>query len=164
MIAVNFCKKCRDCGECGEKNFFTEFHRISYNNSPQSSPHFLQKFTATFVANYCKKCGESGECGVKNNSPHFTAFLTKVHREIHRISYKNLPKNLDPGNKVIYSICVSSLVGAYYLHPPPMHVSFLCNDFLCNGTCSVTGGGGVHSVLGGSMEKSEYSLNEFYSI
>ena len=25
-----------------------------------------------------------------------TAFLTKVHH-IHRISYKNLPKNLDPG-------------------------------------------------------------------
>ena len=29
----------------------------------------------------------------KNNSPHFTAFLTKTHREIHRISYKNSPRN-----------------------------------------------------------------------
>ena len=27
----------------------------------------------------------------KNNSPHFTAFFTKIHREIHRISYKNSP-------------------------------------------------------------------------
>ena len=27
----------------------------------------------------------------ENNSPHFTAFPTKIHREIHRISYKNTP-------------------------------------------------------------------------
>ena len=26
-----------------------------------------------------------------NISPHFTAFLTKIHRKIHRISYKNSP-------------------------------------------------------------------------
>ena len=49
--AVNFCKKCGDCGECGENKYFTAFQRISYKNSPQNLPHFLQKFTAsTFVA------------------------------------------------------------------------------------------------------------------
>ena len=26
-----------------------------------------------------------------SNSPHFTAFLTKIHQKIHRISYKNSP-------------------------------------------------------------------------
>ena len=32
---------------------------------------------------------------VKTNiSPHFTAFLTKIHREFHRISYKNSPHRL----------------------------------------------------------------------
>ena len=67
------------------------FHRIS--------PHLLQKFTAfltkihrvDFLSNYCKKCGESGDCGEKNNSTLFTEFLTKIHHEIHRISYKNSP-------------------------------------------------------------------------
>ena len=29
-----------------------------------------------------------------NNSPHFTAFLTKIHRKIHRISYKSSPHRL----------------------------------------------------------------------
>ena len=29
-----------------------------------------------------------------NISEHFTAFLTKIHRKIHRISYKNLPHRL----------------------------------------------------------------------
>ena len=29
-----------------------------------------------------------------NISPHFTAFLTKIHRKIHRISYKNSPHRL----------------------------------------------------------------------
>ena len=36
----------------------------------------------------------------KNNSPHFTAFLTKIHREIHRISYKNSPQMISK----VYSI------------------------------------------------------------
>ena len=30
----------------------------------------------------------------KNNSPLFTAFLTKIHHQIHRISYKNSPHRL----------------------------------------------------------------------
>ena len=34
---------------------------------------------------FCKKCGEYGG---KNNSPVFAAFLTKIHHEIHHISYK----------------------------------------------------------------------------
>ena len=29
-----------------------------------------------------------------NNSPHFTAFLTKIHSKIHRISYKKSPHQL----------------------------------------------------------------------
>ena len=32
--------------------------------------------------------------GKINISPHFTAFLTKIHRKIHRISYKNSPHQL----------------------------------------------------------------------
>ena len=36
----------------------------------------------------------------KNNSPHFTAFLTKICREIHRISYKNSPHMISK----VYSI------------------------------------------------------------
>ena len=35
-----------------------------------------------------------------NNSPHFTAFLTKIHREIHRISYKNSPHRFLRQNNV----------------------------------------------------------------
>ena len=77
MNEVNFCKKCDDCGECCENKYFTAFYHISYKNSP----HFLQKFTAlSFAAISFKKCGESGEWGEKNNSPHFTTFLTKIHR------------------------------------------------------------------------------------
>ena len=34
-----------------------------------------------------------------------------------------------------------SVVGAYYLHPPDARAIFLQDDLLCNGTCSVTGGG-----------------------
>ena len=40
-----------------------------------------------------------------------------------------------------FSVCAStSLVGAYYLHPPDAGAIFLLDDLLCNGTCSVTGG------------------------
>ena len=42
---VIFCMKGSDCCECDENKYFTAFHRISYKNSPQNSPHFLQKFT-----------------------------------------------------------------------------------------------------------------------
>ena len=57
---------------------------------------YLNPYTVLgFWVNYCKKCGERGElfkkcgdCGEKNNLPHFTAFRTKIHRAIHRISYK----------------------------------------------------------------------------
>ena len=38
----------------------------------------------------------------KHNSPHFAAFLTKIHREIHRISYKNSPHLLSN----VYSIWI----------------------------------------------------------
>ena len=58
-----------------------------------------------FWVNFCKKCGECGEFFVRNAviavnalkisiSPHFTAFLTKIHRKIHRISYKISPHRL----------------------------------------------------------------------
>ena len=46
------------------------------------------------AVNYRKKCGDCGECGEKNNSPLFTAFLTKIHHQIHRISYENSPHRL----------------------------------------------------------------------
>ena len=36
----------------------------------------------------------------------------------------------------------SSLVGTYYLHTPDIRAIFLDDEVLCNGTCSVTGGGG----------------------
>ena len=42
-----------------------------------------------------------------------------------------------------------SLVGTYYLRPPDARAIFLHSDLLCNGTCSVTGRGGGHNVLGG---------------
>ena len=42
----------------------------------------------------CCKCSECGECVENKNSPHFTAFLTKIHLEIQRISYKNSPHRL----------------------------------------------------------------------
>ena len=35
-----------------------------------------------------------------DNSPHFTAFLTKIHRKIHRISYKSLPPLLSNGYSI----------------------------------------------------------------
>ena len=38
--------------------------------------------------NFCKKCVDCVECGEKNNPSLFTAFLTKTHHEVHRISYK----------------------------------------------------------------------------
>ena len=45
-----------------------------------------------FAVNFCKKCGE---IFIFTAFTAITAFLTTVHRN-HRISYKNLPKNLDP--------------------------------------------------------------------
>ena len=89
--AVNFRKKCGNCGECGENKYFTAFHRISYKNSPQNSPHRL--LWQNNVRNSVNAVG-------RNNSPHFTAFLTKIHREISRISYKNSPHMISK----VYSI------------------------------------------------------------
>ena len=40
LLKTAFCQK---CVEYGEKKI-TAFHRISHNNSPRNSPHFLQKF------------------------------------------------------------------------------------------------------------------------
>ena len=42
---------------------------------------------AVFAVNAVKK-------NKKNNSPLFTAFLKKIHHQIHRISYKNSPHRL----------------------------------------------------------------------
>ena len=41
--------------------------------------------------NVCKKCGDCGECG---ENKYFTAFRTKIHRNINRISYKYSPHRL----------------------------------------------------------------------
>ena len=47
-----------------------------------------------------------------------------------------------------------SLVGAYYLPPPPdARAIFLHNDLFCNDTCSVTGGGGRITYWGAQTEK-----------
>ena len=51
-----------------------------------------------FAVNFCKKCGKCGEIFVVTAFTAITAFPTEVHH-IHRISCKNLPKNLDPGLK-----------------------------------------------------------------
>ena len=54
----------------------------------------VEIFGQSFVRNavnaaiFCKKCGDCGECG---ENKYFTAFLTKILREIHRVSYKNSP-------------------------------------------------------------------------
>ena len=53
------------------------------------------------AVNFGNKCCESGECGEKENIlPHFTAFLTNIHRKIHRISSKNSPHRLSWQNNV----------------------------------------------------------------
>ena len=55
--------------------------------------------------NFCKTCGDCGESGEKN-SPHFTAFPTKIHRKIQRVSYKNSP------NRLLWQINVRNVVKA----------------------------------------------------
>ena len=65
----------------------------------------------------------------------------------------------------IFSVCAPpppSLVRAYYLHPPDARAIFLHSDLLCNGTCSVTGGGG-HNVLGGGGAQTETIRKVFES-
>ena len=80
----------------------------NYLFSPHSplSPHFLHYFATEvdavkfvrnaviFALNFCKKCGEIFSFTA---FAAITAFVTKIQR-IHRFSYKNLPKNLNPGN------------------------------------------------------------------
>ena len=62
--------------------FFTAFHRISYEISPLNIEPGMRWMHWVFVRN--------AVIAVKINiSPHFTLFLTKIHRKIHRISYKN---------------------------------------------------------------------------
>ena len=57
---------------------------------------FVQIFlrNAVKAVNFCKICGDCGECG---ENKYFTAFHRisyKIHRKIHRISYKNSPHRL----------------------------------------------------------------------
>ena len=54
--------------------------------------------------NLCKKCGE-----FRIFFAAITAFLKKMNC-IHRISYKNSPKNLDPGKESHGLIRVESLI------------------------------------------------------
>ena len=97
---MKFCKKYGDCGKCGENKYFATFHSISYKNSPRNSPHFLQKFTASILRQINVRSKLKALNAVKKNSPHFNAFLTKIHRKIHRISYKNSPHMISE----VYSI------------------------------------------------------------
>ena len=57
----------------------------------------------------------------------------------------------------IFSVCAPppSLVGAYYLQPPDARAIFLHNDFLCNDTCSVTGGAKRTGGGGHKQKRSE---------
>ena len=69
------------------------FHRIFYVIFflPQNLMRLIfVRNAVNFVVNFCKKCGEIFI---------FTAFtgITACLTKIHRISYKILPKNLDPG-------------------------------------------------------------------
>ena len=122
--AVKFCKKCGDCGECGENKYFSAFHRISYIDSPQNSPHFLQKFTAFLTLIHRKILSAFHRIHrwtrwmrwKKNNSPHFTAFLTKIHRQIHRISYKNSPHRLLWQNNVRNAVNAVNAVKKKIIH------------------------------------------------
>ena len=66
-------------------------------------------------------------------------------------------------NRLVQLLTVSDLFRLPSSPPPPQlsgcivfatprpdaRAIFLHNDLLCNGTCSVTGGGGVHNVYGG---------------
>ena len=80
--ALKFCKKCVDCGERAEIKYFTAFHRFSYKNSPQKSPHFLQKFAASiFLAN------------VRNAVKAVNVMEKKYFTAFHFISYNNSLQN-----------------------------------------------------------------------
>ena len=70
------------CGECGESRWVIYFLRWMWR--------------LIFVRN-AVKCGE---IFIFTAFTAITAFLTKIHR-FHRISYKNIPKNLDPGRNLI---------------------------------------------------------------
>ena len=65
---IEFVNKCRKLS----------IHKIKSKN----------KIGSRFLGNFCKNCGDCDECG---ENKYFTAFLTKIHRKIHRISYKNSP-------------------------------------------------------------------------
>ena len=78
-------------------NYF--FHRISYINLPQKSMWwiFARNEVHFAVNNFCKKCGEMRwniyfHCIHRNHRISY-----KNSQRIHRNSFKNLPKNLDPG-------------------------------------------------------------------
>ena len=57
--------------------------------------------------------------------------------------------------KMIFSVCAPPLNGCTLFGPPDARAIFLYNDQLCNGTCSLTGGGGggAHNVLEGANGK-----------
>ena len=63
----------------------------------------------------------------------------------------------------IFSVCAPpSLVGAYYLHPPDARALFLQNDLPCNGTWSVTGGGGGKTYWGHKRKRSHVLFSIYY--
>ena len=57
-----------------------------------------------------------------NISPHFTAFLTRIHRKIHRISYKNSPHHLLWQNNVRNAV---KAVNAVKKNNSPLFTAFL---------------------------------------
>ena len=90
----------RNAMKCGELFFHRihRFHRISYIILPQELMRWIfGRNAVNFAVKFCKKCGE---IFVFTAFTAIIAFLTKIHR-IHRISYKNLPKNLDPGSFIL---------------------------------------------------------------
>ena len=95
MIAVNEVKNNSPHFTAFLTTIHREIHRISYKNSPYQL--LLQIFIKNAVSgvNFCKKKAVIAVNEFKkNNSPHFTAFLRTIHREIRRISYKNSPNQL----------------------------------------------------------------------